>query len=72
MPSEAAHRFDPTVLREYDVRGIVGQTLSLDLASEDCTDGRILTESFGTVILRTEIAPDDEDHCFESVNELAS
>lgn len=23
-----AHRFDPTILREYDIRGIVGQTLS--------------------------------------------
>ena len=22
------HRFDPTILREYDIRGIVGQTLS--------------------------------------------
>ena len=25
--SAEAHRFDPTILREYDVRGIVGQTL---------------------------------------------
>jgi len=24
----AGHRFHPTVLREYDIRGIVGQTLS--------------------------------------------
>src|SRR5260370_6979625 len=23
-----AHHFDPTILREYDIRGIVGQTLS--------------------------------------------
>ena len=22
------HHFDPTILREYDIRGIVGQTLS--------------------------------------------
>lgn len=22
------HRFDPTVLREYDIRGVVGRTLS--------------------------------------------
>ena len=22
-----AHRFDPTILREYDIRGIVGKTL---------------------------------------------
>ncbi len=24
------HRFNPTVLREYDVRGVVGETLSKD------------------------------------------
>ncbi len=24
------HRFDPTILREYDIRGIVGETLSTD------------------------------------------
>jgi phosphomannomutase len=24
------HRFDPTILREYDIRGIVGETLSID------------------------------------------
>ncbi len=24
-----SHRFDPTILREYDIRGIVGQTLSV-------------------------------------------
>jgi phosphomannomutase len=22
------HRFDPTILREYDIRGVVGETLS--------------------------------------------
>jgi phosphomannomutase len=25
--TEAGHRFDPTILREYDIRGIVGETL---------------------------------------------
>ena len=24
----AGHRFDPTILREYDIRGVVGKTLS--------------------------------------------
>ena len=24
----SAHQFDPTILREYDIRGIVGQTLT--------------------------------------------
>ncbi len=24
----AGHRFDPTILREYDIRGVVGETLS--------------------------------------------
>ncbi len=45
MPSDAAHRFDPSVLREYDVRGIVGQTLSLD-------DARALGRAFGTRVRR--------------------
>jgi len=39
------HRFDPTVLREYDVRGIVGKTLSKD-------DAYALGRSFGTVVRR--------------------
>ncbi len=29
MPAPA-HRLDPTILREYDIRGIVGETLSVD------------------------------------------
>ncbi len=36
-----AHRFNPTVLREYDVRGIVGKTLS-------GADARALGRGFGT------------------------
>ena len=24
------HNFDPTVLREYDIRGIIGETLGVD------------------------------------------
>ena len=39
------HRFDPTVLREYDIRGIVGQTLSED-------DARAVGRSFATVVAR--------------------
>ena len=38
----AAHRFDPTILREYDVRGIVGQTLH-------AADARALGRAIGTV-----------------------
>jgi len=26
----ASHHFDPTVLREYDIRGIVGETIGED------------------------------------------
>ncbi|MGI9412792.1 MAG: phosphomannomutase/phosphoglucomutase, partial [Hyphomicrobiales bacterium] len=37
----ACHRFDPTILREYDIRGIVGRTLHTD-------DARALGRSFGT------------------------
>ncbi len=38
------HRFDPTILREYDIRGVVGRTLSVD-------DARVLGRAFGTLAL---------------------
>ncbi len=41
----AGHRFHPTVLREYDVRGVVGETLS-------AADARALGRAFGTVVAR--------------------
>ena len=37
--TETGHRFDPTVLREYDIRGIVGETLS---AADAVAIGRTL------------------------------
>lgn len=40
-----AHTFDPTTLREYDVRGIIGKTLG-------ATDALALGRSFGTLIRR--------------------
>jgi phosphomannomutase len=39
----AAHRFDPTVLREYDIRGIVGETLS-------AADARAIGRSFARLL----------------------
>ena len=39
------HRFDPTSLREYDIRGIIGQTL-------DEADAEALGRSFGTHVAR--------------------
>jgi len=46
MPGNGAgHRFDPSILREYDMRGIVGETLSTD-------DARALGRAFGTVVRR--------------------
>ncbi len=42
----ARHRFNPTVLREYDVRGVVGETLTRE-------DGYALGRSFGTVVRRS-------------------
>ena len=39
------HKFDPTTLREYDIRGIVGETLS-------DADSRAIGRSFGTMIRR--------------------
>ena len=40
-----AHRFDPTVLREYDIRGIVGQTLHE-------ADAFAIGRCFGTILAR--------------------
>jgi phosphomannomutase len=37
------HRFDPTVLREYDIRGVLGRTLS-------AADARAVGRGFGTVL----------------------
>ena len=39
------HRFHPTTLREYDIRGIVGETLGAE-------DARAIGRSFGTLIRR--------------------
>jgi hypothetical protein len=39
------HRFDPTILREYDIRGIVGQTLA-------ARDAYAVGRAFGTVVRR--------------------
>lgn len=41
----ASHQFDPTILREYDIRGIVGKTLSDD-------DARAIGQAFGTLLKR--------------------
>ena len=41
----SAHKFLPTILREYDVRGVVGDTLSTD-------DARALGRAFGTRVIR--------------------
>lgn len=40
-----AHSFHPTVLREYDIRGIVGKTLT-------AADARAVGRAFGTVVAR--------------------
>ena len=39
------HRFDPTILREYDIRGVLGQTLSV-------ADAHALGRGFGTLLRR--------------------
>ena len=41
-----AHRFDPTVLREYDIRGTIGETLS-------AVDARAIGRAFAKVLSRT-------------------
>ncbi|MCD6035663.1 MAG: phosphomannomutase/phosphoglucomutase [Rickettsiales bacterium] len=42
-----SHRFSPSILREYDIRGIVGETLSVK-------DAYALGQAFGTYVQRTE------------------
>ena len=39
------HQFNPTVLREYDIRGIIGETLGAE-------DARAIGRSFGTLLRR--------------------
>ena len=41
----AGHRLDPTILREYDIRGVVGETLTV-------ADARALGRGFGTLLRR--------------------
>ncbi len=42
--TQLAHQFDRSVLREYDIRGIVGETLSED-------DARAVGRGFGSVVV---------------------
>jgi len=39
------HRFHPSILREYDIRGVVGETLSED-------DARAIGRAFGSVVVK--------------------
>ena len=43
--SQAVHRFDPSILREYDIRGIVGDTLNTP-------DATAIGSAFGTLVRR--------------------
>jgi len=43
--SQTAHKFDPTILREYDIRGVVGTTLHV-------ADARAIGRAFGTMVRR--------------------
>ena len=40
-----SHKFLPTILREYDVRGVIGETLFAD-------DARALGRAFGSRVIR--------------------
>lgn len=43
--SQTGHKFDQTILREYDIRGVVGQTVH-------AADARAIGRSFGTIVKR--------------------
>ena len=40
------HRFDPTILREYDIRGVVGENLT-------AADALALGRTLGTIVARS-------------------
>jgi phosphomannomutase len=42
-PPSDSHHFEPTILREYDIRGIVGKTLLVD-------DARAIGRAFGSIL----------------------
>src|SRR5665213_1891185 len=49
--TEAGHHFDPTILREYDIRGIVGETLhEADAYALGRAYAKILTDSGGNTV----------------------
>jgi phosphomannomutase len=43
--SETAHKFDSTILREYDIRGVVGKTLHV-------ADAKAIGRTFGSMVRR--------------------
>ena len=43
--SQTAHKFDPSILREYDIRGIVGGTVH-------AADARAIGRTLGTLVRR--------------------
>ena len=43
--SKTAHQFDSTILREYDIRGVVGKTLHV-------ADAGAIGRAFGTMVRR--------------------
>ena len=43
--SQTAHKFDPSILREYDIRGIVGDTVH-------AADARAIGRTLGTLVRR--------------------
>ena len=43
--SETGHKFDSTILREYDIRGVVGTTLHT-------ADAGAIGRAFGTLVRR--------------------
>ena len=46
MTASDGHKFDPSMLREYDVRGVVGKTLHEE-------DAHALGRAFGTMVRRS-------------------
>jgi len=67
-----AHSFDPTSLREYDIRGIVGQTLTTADAEAvgRLADGVVVGSAFVRVIEKYTGTPELETKLEELTREL--
>ena len=60
--SQMAHKFDPSILREYDIRGIVGETVhaaTTEIRASETLFIEYLSRWFGTGDRQRRTGPND-------------